>query len=123
MARKLLITVVVALLIFLVFALCRCSRVEKEEETKVTAKVVEKEYRAAYSSYIPMRVGKVTTVTMQRHPEKYYITVQYEDITETFDDEEWYNLVEEGEAIDVILYRGYSREGELLKKELFLIDN
>lgn len=123
MERKMIITIIALVLIALVLVLGGCSRIEKEEEIKVTAKVVEKYYRAAYTTYIPIRVGKVTTMSPQRHSARYEITVEYEDITETFNDEEWYNLVEEGEEIEVILYRGYDKDGELLKKELFLIDN
>ena len=123
MERKFIIAITAAVLVILfVFVIGGCSRVESEEEVKVTAKVVEKNYRGAYTTYIPIKVGKVTTMSPQHHPERYEITVEYEDITETFDSEEWYNLVEEGEEIEVILYLGYDKDGELLKKDLFLIE-
>ena len=123
MKRKFIFTIAaIILLAFVVFLITGCGRIEKEENLQVTAKVVEKRYKSAYTTYIPIRVGKVTTMSPQYHSERYEITVEYEDSRKTFNSEEWYNLVEEGEEIEVILYLGYGIDGELLRKDLFLIE-
>ena len=119
MNRKILCaTLFLALVISLVATLVGCNRIVSEEVVEVTAVVLEKEHRASYTTYTPMRVGKVTTMMPQVHPEKHYVTVQFEDMTETFEDEDLYERVKKGDKIEIYLYRGYDENGVLVRKEL-----
>ena len=117
---------VLCAILALVFVFCLavtlvgCNLIESEEVVEVTAVVVEKDYRASYTTYYPMKVGKVTTMMPQVHPEKHYVTVQYEDMTEIFEDEDLYDRVEKGEQVEIYLYRGYDKDGVLVRKELRL---
>ena len=93
-------------------------------ETSVQAQVVSMEYVEESSSLIPVRMGKTTTYVRQTHPEKFLVTVYYDDVTETFDSEALYQAVETGEEIHVILVQKF-RKGtdELVSTWLKLADN
>lgn len=114
--------IIVCIALFVVFAgiLMGCSRIVTEEIVEVTVVVVEKDYRASYTTYTYVKVGQVTNMIPNRHPEKHYVTVEFEDMTETFEDEDLYDRVKEGESITVFLYRGYDENGVLVRKELRL---
>ena len=114
--------IIVCMALIAVFAgiLMGCSRIVTEESVEVTAVVVDKDYRASYTTYSYVKVGKVTNMIPNVHTERHYVTVEYEDMTETFEDEELYDSVKEGESITVYLYRGYDENGELVRKELKL---
>lgn len=117
MKRIIVSTIVCALMAF-VFA--GCARVVSEDVTEVTAEVIEMEYKRSYTTYIPLRVGKTTVMSPQYHSAKHYVTIRFEDITETFDDEELYDRVKEGDQITAYFYRGYDKAGELVRTKLKL---
>lgn len=106
--------------IILCILLTGCQKIVEEETFEVNAVVTEKDYQGSYTTYIPMRVGKVTMMSPQFHPAKHNVTITYEDISQTFNNEELYEKVSEGDTITVILYHGYNEDRELVKKELLL---
>ncbi len=54
----------------------------------------------------------------QVHPEEFDVTITFEDISITADNETLYNQVSEGDKIQVFLYHGYNEKHELAKKTL-----
>ena len=40
----------------------------------------------------------------QVHPEEFEVTLEYEDVIQTFDDEALYNRVSEGDKVRIFLY-------------------
>ncbi len=106
--------------IILCILLAGCQKIVEEETFEVTAVVAEKEYKSSYTTYTPMRVGKVTMMSPQFHPAKYNVTIVYEDMAQTFNNQALYEKVSKGDTITVILYHGYNEDRELVKKELLL---
>ena len=94
--------------------------VDKEETISVTATITDKEYKKTSTTMMHITTGKTTTLIPQIHPEKFFVTVEYKDLTETFDDEELYNSVECGDSIDITLYKTFNKKGELLDESLKL---
>lgn len=80
-----------------------CQSIAKEEEIEVTATVTEVRYRGSYTTFIPIFNGKTSTLIPQFHPERYLVTVAYDDLTETFNDEPLYDKVKEGDEVQTNL--------------------
>ena len=112
--------IVFLLVIALCFALMGCQKIVTEETIEVQAIVTDKAYKSAYVTMIPVKVGNVTTMVPQNHPAKYYITVTYEDLSETFDNKALYEELCEGDVLTVIFYRAYNEERQLVRKEIRL---
>ena len=74
-------------------------------ETMVYATVCEKEFIAEKRRM----VGKV----WRYFPEEYLVSVRYKDIIKIIDIEELYNLVEEGDDIEVIFCEKIDEEGNV----------
>lgn len=106
--------------IILCFGLVGCQTIVEEETIEVKATVTSKEYKSAYVTMVHVRVGNVTTIVPQTHPAKYYVTVTYEDVSETFNDMILYEELNEGDTLTVIFYRAYNEEHELVEKEIRL---
>lgn len=99
-------------------AFSSCQHIVTEECTDVMATVTEKEYKDSYVTMVPVYNGKTTTLRPQHHPSKYYITITYEGVTKRVNSKNLYESVKEGDSIQMILYKGYDEEGNLVKQEL-----
>lgn len=97
-----------------------CQSIDKEEEIEVTATVTEMRYKSSYTTFIPIFNGKSTTLMPQFHPERYLVTVAYDDLSKTFNNESLYNKVKEGDEVQLILYNGYDKDGNLVIQDLRL---
>ncbi len=97
-----------------------CQSIDKKEEIEVTATVTAVQYKHSYITYIPMYTGKFFTNITQFHPEQYLVTVAYDDLSKTFDDETLYKKVKKGDKVELILYNGYDKEGNLVEQYLCL---
>ena len=90
------------------------------EVVEVTATVTEKEYKSSYLQPYTTYINNQVHIQYRTVPAKYYVTVVYEDVVETFNNSSLYNKVEEGDSIEIYLYLGYDDEGVLKEKKLKL---
>mgnify|MGYP000516744321 FL=1 len=67
---------------------------------------------------MPISNGKTTTLIPQTHPARYLVTISYEDVSETFNDRNLYENVKEGDTIQMVLYKGYDKDDNLIKQTL-----
>ena len=93
-------------------------RIEKEEKINVTATVSNMEYSSSYVTICPMFTGKTLICIPQMHPSCYLVTISYENVSETFDDINLYERVKKGYTIQMILYKGYDKESNLIRQTL-----
>ena len=111
------IILLTAIILFVVFA-SYCIKIEKEEKIEVSATVVDMQYEDSYMILTPIIYGKITTFVPRTYPERYLVTISYDDVSETFDDKELYENVKIGDIIQMILYKGYNKKGTLIKQTL-----
>ncbi len=95
-----------------------CQKVEREERESVTATVTNVRYRSAYVTQNMIYTGKTMIMTPVSHPAQYLVTITYEDLSKTFDNSDLYEKVEEGQSIQMILYKGYDKDDNLIKETL-----
>jgi len=62
-----------------------------------------------------------TSFIQQWFPESNLVTVSYDDISATFDNKEVYEIVEEGDTIQVVLHQTYDKNGNLKKRSLDML--
>ena len=108
-------TILVLTLILCIF-LTGCEKVVEEETVKIVATVVEKNHKKTFITFYT--VGKTTVP--QVHPEEFEVTLEYEDVIQTFDDEALYNRVSEGDKVRIFLYNGYNEDHEIVTRRLLL---
>ena len=108
--------------IILCVVLSSCETIEKEEKLEVSATVIDKQYKNAYTTMMPVFNGKTTTLIPQRHPALYLVTISYDDVSETFEDRKLYENVKKGDDIKMILYKGYDKKNNLIIKTIQLTD-
>ena len=89
-------------------------------EKVVEAIVTSKNYKEEHTFYRQIHVGDTWMSLPQTNKEKHLVTVEYSNITETFDSELLYNSVEEGEAVNIILFTAYNSKEEIVRQELRL---
>ena len=104
--------------IIMCVALTGCQTIEKEEKIDVNATVTDIQYRSSYVTMMPIYNGKTTTLIPQTHPARYLVTISYEDVSETFNDRNLYENVKEGDTIQMVLYKGYDKDDNLIKQTL-----
>ncbi len=109
---------ILLVVIIMCVVLTGCQTVEKEEKIDVIATVTDMQYRSSYQTTIPIYNGKTTTFISQTHPARYLVTISYEDVSETFNNRNLYENVKEGDTIQMVLYRGYDKDNNLIKQAL-----
>ncbi len=99
-----------------------CQSAVVSEKTKVSATITEMQYEDSYITFIPMfnAATKTTTLRPQTHSAQYLVTVTYEGISETFDNQTLYEAVKEGDTIQMILCKNYDKDGDLINQTLQL---
>lgn len=112
--------VILLFLVLICVLLTGCQKVEREERTVVTATVTNRNHAISYTTMMPIRNGKITTYIPQYHPATYHVTVSYEGVKQTFNNQELYESVEVGDTLQVILYHGYDRDNKLIKETLLM---
>lgn len=111
---------ILLVVIIMCVALTGCQTTEKEEKIDVNATVTDMQYQSSYVTMIPIFNGKTTTLIPQTHPARYLVTISYEDVSETFDNSTLYENVKEGDTIQMVLYKGYDKDDNLIKQTLQL---
>lgn len=109
---------ILLVVIIMCVALTGCQIIEKEEKIDVNATVTDMQYRSSYVTMMPIYTGKTTTLIPQTHPARYLVTISYEDVSETFNNRNLYENVKEGDTIQMVLYKGYDKDGNLIKQTL-----
>ena len=105
----------ISILVIVCYAIIGCSSSPKSEITIVQANVTNKEYVESYTDYgyyWDMWKGKYRW-KLKIFPEEYNITVQYNDLVETYDSKNLYETVEIGDTIDMELFTFFNSEGEI----------
>ena len=79
-------------------------------------------YKSSYTTFITIYNSqtKSTTLIPIIHPEQYFVTITYKDISETFDSKSLYLSVKEEDKINMILINYYDGEDNLVKQTLKL---
>lgn len=99
---------IITMACIIIMALSGCTNYELKG--KVDAKCIDKNYRSSYVYYVPMVVGKVTTLQPRFMPEQYNTTLKYENITRIVNDKTLYNNIEIGEYVEVDYYESANGE-------------
>lgn len=104
--------------IIMCIALTGCQTIAREEKIDVNATVTDMQYRSSYVTMMPIYNGKTTTLIPQTHPARYLVTISYEDVSETFNNRNLYENVKKGDTIQMVLYKGYDKDDNLIKQTL-----
>lgn len=87
-----------------------------DEYIPVTAVVTDKDYTPTRTINVVHKVGKTTVVQPQVTPADYDIVLQYDDIVTRIDTKkDFFESIEIGDKMNVYLYYGYNRSGEITK--------
>ena len=110
------------LLIIICLCLTVCQSIKSQKKFEVSATVSEKLYKSSYTTFITIYNSqtKSTTLIPIIHPEQYFVTITYKDISETFDSKSLYLSVKEEDKINMILINYYDGEDNLVKQTLKL---
>lgn len=103
-------TVLLAIIICVV--LTGCQSVITMEKVEVSATVVEMQYEDSLIWYNP------ALKMPQSLPAEYLVTISYEDISQTFNNQTLYESVNEGDTIQMILCKEYDEAGNLIRQTL-----
>ena len=94
--------------------LTACHAVTSIEKVEVSGTVTQMQYEKDFVRYNP------ALKMSQLYPEQYLVTITYEDISETFDNQTLYEKVKEGDTVQIILCNGYDEERNLVWQGLEL---
>lgn len=110
------------LLIIICLCLTGCQSIKSQKKFEVSATVSEKLYKSSYTTFITIYNSqtKSTTPIPIIHPEQYFVTITYKDISETFDSKSLYLSVKEEDKINMILINYYDGKDNLVKQTLKL---
>ena len=95
-----------------------CEEIKKEEIINVDATVIDTQYQAMYTVFIPIFNGKSIIVIPQVHPAEYNVTISYEDVSKTFNDKNLFMSVKDGDTIKMELHKYYDKDDTLVYEEL-----
>ncbi len=113
-------TVLIAIIMCVV--LTGCQSVTVREKIEVSATVTNMQYEASYTTLMPMyNAATRTTMLMPiSHPAQYLVTITYESVSKTFDDQTLYESVKEGDTIQMILCKDFDEDNNLIRQTLLL---
>ena len=96
--------------VLFIFVRSNDKTIEREDEEQVTAIVTHKKYESSYVTMIAMNSCSVP----QSHAARYLVTMSYEDVSITFNDKALYENVKEGDTMQMILYKAYDKDDNLV---------
>lgn len=101
-------------LILCIATIATGQRIQREDEQEITATVTDRRYESSYVTMITINTCPVP----QSYPERYLVTTSYEDVSgpvrTTFNDRKLYETVKKGDTVQMILYKAYDKEGNLV---------
>jgi len=95
-------------------------RTTSQEYIEVTGIVTSMEYQAEHTTYAAVHNGKNAVPIRQNHPPKYLVTITYESLSHTYDNEWLYNSVNQWDSVPMILCNSYDKDNNLIHQELSL---
>ena len=89
------------------------------QSTSTTAIVSNLAYRRSYTTYIPIKVNKVTIQSPVFHAAQYNIHLSLPNgQTGIINNQAWFNHLKIGETVNVILHTGRDKNGNILNNYL-----
>lgn len=95
-------------------------RTESQEYLEVTAVVSSLEYQEAYTTHSAAYNGKNAIPIRRNHPAKFLVTITYQTLSITYDNESLYNSVKQGDSINMVLCNSYDKDHNLIYQQLSL---
>lgn len=109
---------ILLVVIIMCVTLTGCQTIKKEEKIDVNATVTDMQYRSPYIILRPIIYNGNPAVIPQTILARYLVTISYEDVSETFDDKKLYENVKEGDTIQMVLYKVYDKDDNLIEQTL-----
>lgn len=81
------------------------------EVNPATVTVVDKKHKAAYSTTMYTRVGKVSVPQIHHHPAQFNVYVEWKNEFYTINNRELFYAVSKGDEIDAWVHIGYNKLG------------
>ena len=95
------------------------------EDFSEVVKVVRKEHKDAYTTYMSTitSTGKTTTMLIPIfHDEEFNVYLGYKGNEHCFDDEDMYDSLKVGDKVNVVVHEGYNKKGELKNTYLTIVE-
>lgn len=111
-------TIILFTLLVLILSMTGCGgTVEKSE---VDAVVTKLQYNPPkrYTSIEYNHILEMPMVTSHTRPAEYLVTISYEDISVTFDDQKLFESLKEGDTITMVLVKKYNKNNKIVSKSL-----
>lgn len=80
-----------------------------EAENSEVARITNIEFIEQTTRRVPIKVGKFTSMRTQTKPAQYLVTIVYDGITKTFDNETLYNAAKAGEDVTATFIFKYGK--------------
>lgn len=100
----------------LIYKISVIIRTKEVKRKTVVGTVINKKYKAAYTTCEYNVALKMPTI--RHHSEEYKVEVEYSGITKTFDCEELFKKYKEDDAISLILIQRLDKNGEIIEQKL-----
>ena len=110
----------ILLLLIVILSLASCAKCVRTEISEVETELVEAYFKKGGTYFIPMKVGKITTMSPRKHPDQYIVKVRYNGNLYTFNDYKFFKAHEYDEYGSTIIMLWVIKEFEdgSLKTEL-----
>ena len=95
-------------------------RTESQEYLEVTGIVTKKEYEDSYYTYITTTNGSTTSLAPMYIEASHKVTIAYEGLSATFDNQPLFYTVNKGDPVKVILCNHYDKNNNLIHQSLSL---
>ena len=115
----------ILLLLIVILSLASCAKCVRTEVSEVEVEFVEAYYKASSTYFVPMRVGKITTMSPRTRSAEYLVTVRYNDKEYTFDNKAFYERHEYDETGRKIIMLWVTKyyDNDTTKSELKISDS
>jgi hypothetical protein len=100
----------ILLLLIIIFSLASCAKCVRTEISEVEVELVEAYFKKGSTYFIPMKVGKITTMSPRKHPDQYIVKVRYNGNLYTYNDYEFFKAHEYDEYGSTIIMLWVIRE-------------
>lgn len=107
---------ILLIVIIMCVVLTGCQTVEKEERIDVIATVLDMEYQDKMN--VPVCNGETIYYIEVDQIPRYLVTISYKGVSKTFDDRNLYENVKEVDTIQMVLYKGYDKDDNLIRQTL-----
>lgn len=95
-------------------------RTESQEYIEVATIVSSLKYQEPYTTHSAVHNGKNAIAIKNNHPAKYLVTITYQTLSITYDNESLFNSVKQGDSINMTLCNSYDKNHNLINQQLSL---